>query len=196
MHYYCENNHAAALLIPSRHIVPTCPFFPHLPHLNGRFGRLTSSCPPSILRFGGLPGGQRVEGGRTESSSASESSSYETTVGGECMVSPLTFVRIKIERDNRLLICFLVCCNGEDRFDITLWIQFLTEQNRDSMATWITRRLPDCTSAGPFCKVDNVIAMSFHRFDFVEDTGNRRHGTARACSIVGDALKVFGRLGN
>ena len=30
----------------------------------------------------------------------------------------------KVERDNRLLIYFLVCCNSEDRFDITLWIQF------------------------------------------------------------------------
>src|SRR5579859_6858326 len=92
-----ENNHAAtfgALLIPSRLVVHACPFCPHLPHLNWRFRRLTSSCLLWILRFGGLPGGRQVEGGRTESSSIdSGSSSSETTVGRQCISSPLTFVR-------------------------------------------------------------------------------------------------------
>ena len=102
----------------------------------------------------------------------------------------------KIERDDRLLIRLFVCLNGKDRLDVALWVIFLTKYDWDSMPTWITGRLPDGTGAGMLYKVDNVIATSFHRFDFVEDTGNRRHRTVPASSIVGDDLKVVGRLCN
>ncbi len=93
-----ENNHAATL-IGLWHVLRECPLVsPHLEHVNWHFGRLTSSCPPRILRFGGLPGARRVEGGRMESSSDSESSSSETTVGGEWIASLLTFASPSVQQ--------------------------------------------------------------------------------------------------
>jgi len=77
-------NYADALLIASRQVLRECPVALHLVHLNARFGR--SSCSPRILRFFGLPGGRRVEGGRTSVASLSppsESLSLSDVVGGE-----------------------------------------------------------------------------------------------------------------
>jgi len=64
------------------------------------------------------------------------------------------------------------------------------------MTRRITRQPQDQTSTGLFCKVDNVVAASFHRFNFVEDTRNRRYRTVPTCSIVGDGLKVLNGFSN
>ena len=82
---------------------------------------------------------------------------------------------VKIKSDNRLLVCLFIGFEGENGPDITLWMLFSVENNWEGMATWIAGWLADWTSTGMFCKMDNVIATSFDRFDFVEDPWNRRN---------------------
>jgi hypothetical protein len=102
----------------------------------------------------------------------------------------------EVERENDLLISLLVWFNGEKRCNITLWILFLIEDNGDSVAAWKSRRLPNRTGASFFCQIDNVIPLSFHRFDFKKDAGYRCNWTVSACTIVGDDLEEIRGLCN
>jgi hypothetical protein len=68
---------------------------------------------------------------------------------------------LEIEGEKQLLIGLFVGLEGEEWFDVMLWIELQLKKNGNSMAARVSGYLPNQTGVDTFLKVDDVVAISF-----------------------------------